>query len=105
MENFDLLIPSVGELAGGSVREEREQELRAQIGGSSYSRLSLSCRLKGVQTADTPSLDWYLDLRRHGTSLHGGFGMGFERLVSWVGGVENVRECLAWPRWTGRLSQ
>ncbi|PFH48972.1 hypothetical protein AMATHDRAFT_64242 [Amanita thiersii Skay4041] len=86
---FDLLMPGVGELVGGSVREERLELLavrmeEAGMGGDEY--------------------EWYRDLRRYGSAPHGGFGMGFERLVALVGGVENIRECVVVPRWAGRMA-
>lgn len=80
---FDLLVPRIGELAGGSLREERLQELEAAM------------QAKGMKTED---YEWYLDLRRYGSVPHGGFGLGWERLVSWLLGIENVRECIPFPR-------
>lgn len=85
---FDLLVPNVGELVGGSVREERldvlsERMEKTGIGGPEY--------------------EWYRDLRKYGGAPHAGFGMGFERLVAWVGGVDNVREAIPIPRWAGRM--
>ncbi|KAJ7281497.1 asparaginyl-tRNA synthetase [Mycena rebaudengoi] len=87
---FDLLVPHVGELAGGSVREERVDVLRQSMLG------------KGMDM-DGERYGWYGDLRRFGGAPHVGFGMGFERLVGWVGGIDNVRECVPMPRWAGRL--
>ncbi|KAJ7832926.1 asparaginyl-tRNA synthetase [Mycena leptocephala] len=87
---FDLLMPHTGELAGGSVREERLDVLK----GSMHS--------KGMDM-DGEQYGWYGDLRRFGGAPHVGFGMGFERLVGWVGGIENVRECVPVPRWAGRM--
>ena len=87
---FDLLMPNVGELAGGSVREERVDVLKA------------SMHSKGMDM-DGERYGWYGDLRRFGGAPHVGFGMGFERLVGWVGGIENVRECVPMPRWAGRM--
>lgn len=86
---FDLLVPTVAELIGGSVREERVDELEAAM------------KVHGLPTEE---LDWYLDLRRYGSVPHGGFGIGFERLISWISGVDNVRECVAFPRWAGRMA-
>ncbi|KAF9267249.1 asparaginyl-tRNA synthetase [Marasmius fiardii PR-910] len=90
---FDLLVPGVGELVGGSVREEREEILLRRM------------KETGLWTEENGlgDYEWYMDLRRYGGSPHVGFGMGFERLVSWVGGIENVRECVPMPRWAGRL--
>ncbi|KAH9946855.1 hypothetical protein B0H21DRAFT_790666 [Amylocystis lapponica] len=85
---FDLLIPQLGELAGGSLREERPDLLAAALDRHGLHR---------------EEYNWYLDLRRYGGAPHGGFGLGFERLISWIGGIENVRECIAMPRWAGRM--
>lgn len=87
---FDLLVPYVGELVGGSLREER---------------LDVLCSRMSALGMDTEGEEykWYLDLRRFGSAPHGGFGLGFERLISWVSGVENVRECIAMPRWARRM--
>ncbi|KAF8626016.1 hypothetical protein AX15_005110 [Amanita polypyramis BW_CC] len=85
---FDLLVPHVGELVGGSVREERLDALSARMDQAGMGG---------------PDYEWYKDLRRYGGAPHGGFGMGFERLVSWVGGIENVREAVPVPRWAGRM--
>eukprot|EP00743_Colponemidia_sp_Colp-15_P005656 GILK01006081.1.p1 GENE.GILK01006081.1~~GILK01006081.1.p1 ORF type:complete len:445 (+),score=66.23 GILK01006081.1:66-1400(+) len=83
----DLLVPRIGELIGGSQREER------------YERL-----LQRMQEAkvDTTHLNWYLDLRRFGTVPHAGFGMGFERMLQYVTGIENIRDVIPVPRHVGR---
>ncbi|KAI0780982.1 asparaginyl-tRNA synthetase [Trametes elegans] len=85
---FDLLVPGVGELVGGSLREERLALLEAAIARHGLSRAEY---------------EWYLDLRKYGGAPHGGFGLGFERLISWISGIESVRECIAMPRWAGRM--
>ncbi|KZT13194.1 asparaginyl-tRNA synthetase [Laetiporus sulphureus 93-53] len=85
---FDLLIPHLGELVGGSLREERLDLLERALDHHKLSR---------------EDYDWYVDLRKFGGAPHGGFGMGFERLISWMGGIDNVRECIAMPRWAGRM--
>jgi asparaginyl-tRNA synthetase len=85
---FDLLVPHVGELVGGSLREERPTRLEAAI------------KRQGL---DDGVYQWYLDLRKFGGAPHGGYGMGFERLISWLSGIENVRECIPMPRWSGRM--
>ncbi|KAG6336386.1 hypothetical protein ID866_2706 [Astraeus odoratus] len=87
---FDLLVPHVGELVGGSLREERMDLLRSRM------------KAAGLDT-EGDEYAWYLDLRRFGGAPHGGFGLGFERLVSWVSGIDNVRECVAMPRWAKRM--
>jgi asparaginyl-tRNA synthetase len=84
---FDLLIPHVGELAGGSVREERLERLVQAM----------------AELSRPEEYDWYLDLRRFGNAGNAGFGLGFERLIAWLSGIENVRECIAMPRWTGKI--
>lgn len=85
---FDLLLPHLGELVGGSVREEREEML-------------LQALKKHALQPD--EYRWYLELRKYGGAPHGGFGLGFERLISWLSGIENVRECIPMPRWAGRM--
>jgi asparaginyl-tRNA synthetase len=85
---FDLLVPHVGELVGGSLREERLTLLESAI---------------KQQGLDEEAYRWYTELRKFGGAPHGGYGMGFERLISWLGGIENVRECIPMPRWSGRM--
>lgn len=80
---FDLLVPRLGELVGGSLREYREKELLDAM------------KVYGI---DPKHYDWYVDLRKFGSTPHGGFGMGWERLVAWLTGTENVRDCIAFPR-------
>lgn len=88
---FDLLVPNLGELAGGSMREHRLLELEDNL------------RLHGLEvpkkrkTGDN-SLSWYMDLRRWGCPPHGGFGLGFDRLLSYLTGVQNVRDVVPFPR-------
>lgn len=83
---FDLLAPGVGEIIGGSQREERLDVLTELMGQ------------KGLNPAD---YDWYLDLRRYGGTKHGGFGLGFDRLIMYITGVANIRDILPFPRTTG----
>ncbi len=80
---MDLLVPKVGELIGGSQREERLDVLEAIIAADSH--LSLD------------DYQWYLDTRRFGTVPHAGFGLGFERLVMYVTGMENIRDVIPFP--------
>ena len=79
----DLLVPGAGELVGGSQREERLD--------------ILVDRMNQVQMQTEP-LDWYLDLRRYGGVKHAGFGLGFERLIMYVTGIENIRDAIPFPR-------
>lgn len=83
---MDLLVPGVGELVGGSQREER-----------------LDVLLEKMKELDLNPDDywWYLDLRRFGSIPHSGYGLGFERLVTYVCGIENIREAIAYPRYPG----
>jgi asparaginyl-tRNA synthetase len=85
VSSVDLLVPGVGEVVGGSVREERETVLTDRL-----TRLGL---LEKYQ--------WYLDLRRYGTVPHGGFGLGFERLLQAFLGVADIRDVIPFPRYLG----
>uniref|UniRef100_A0A3B4YNH3 Asparaginyl-tRNA synthetase 2, mitochondrial n=1 Tax=Seriola lalandi dorsalis TaxID=1841481 RepID=A0A3B4YNH3_SERLL len=80
----DLLVPGVGELCGGSLREERLDLLRA--------------RLEEVGLEETYS--WYLDLRRFGSVPHGGFGLGFERFLQCILGIDNIKDVTPFPRFS-----
>ncbi len=80
---MDLLVPRVGELIGGSQREERLDVLERRI------------REGGM---NPESYWWYLDLRRYGTVAHAGFGLGFERLLMMLTGVANIRDVIPFPR-------
>lgn len=80
---FDLLVPEIGELIGGSLREH------------DLSKLLVEMSRRGM---DSKSLEWYLDQRRNGTVPHGGFGMGFERLLLYLSGVENIKDVIPFSR-------
>ena len=79
----DLEVPGAGEIMGGSQREE------------DYDKLVK--RMKEIGIATDP-LYWYLDLRRFGTNIHSGFGLGFERLLMYITGIENIRDVIPYPR-------
>ena len=83
---MDLLVPGIGEIIGGSQREERLERLIARM-----------------EELNLPEEDywWYLDLRRYGTAVHSGFGLGFERLIMYLTGISNIRDVLPFPRTTG----
>jgi len=81
---MDVLVPKVGELIGGSQREERLDVLERRMVES------------GLNPED---YSWYLDLRRYGTVMHAGFGLGFERLILLCTGMENIRDVIPYPRW------
>lgn len=80
---MDVLVPRIGEIIGGSEREHR------------YDVLVQNMKAKGL---DPASYWWYLDLRRYGSAPHSGFGLGFERLLRYVTGIENIRDVIPFPR-------
>lgn len=82
----DLMVPGIGELVGASQREERYDVLRA--------------RMRELDMSEE-DMYWYLDLRRFGTTVHSGFGIGFDRLVMYLTGISNIRDVLPFPRTTG----
>ena len=83
VQGTDVLLPQIGEMIGGSVREENYDKLMGEI-----------------KRRDIPMKDmwWYLDTRRFGTCPHGGFGLGFERLILFVTGMQNIRDVIPFPR-------
>jgi asparaginyl-tRNA synthetase len=87
VENFDLLVPGMGEIAGGSLRIHDLVEL-----GNSMQHNMM----------DETELEWYKDLRRWGSIPHGGFGLGFDRLLGYMAGITNLREVVAFPRMFGK---
>lgn len=80
---MDILFPGIGEIIGGSQREERLEKLETRM-------REINIPLK--------ELDWYLDTRRYGTCAHAGFGLGFERLVLFITGMTNIRDVIPFPR-------
>jgi asparaginyl-tRNA synthetase len=83
---MDILAPGIGEIVGGSQREERLDKLEA--------------RMKEMNIP-ADEMWWYLDTRRFGTVPHAGFGLGFERMVQFVTGMTNIRDVIAFPRTPG----
>ena len=79
----DLLVPGSGELMGGSQREENMERLLSRM---------------EEMNIDKDKIDWYLDTRRYGGCVHSGFGMGFERLVMYLTGIDNIRDVIPYPR-------
>lgn len=79
----DLVVPGAGELMGGSQREENLDKLLERM---------------EEMHVDKTGIDWYLDTRRYGGCVHSGFGMGFERLIMYLTGVENIRDVIPFPR-------
>ena len=80
---MDVLLPGIGELVGGSQREERLDILHQRLVESGL---------------DDKEYEWYLDLRRYGTVPHTGFGLGFERLIRYITGIANVRDVIPFAR-------
>ena len=80
---MDVLFPKIGEIIGGSQREEDLDKLNRRI-----AELGM----------DTRNLQWYIDTRRFGTAPHSGFGLGFERLLLFVTGMANIRDVIPFPR-------
>lgn len=105
VECFDLLVPDFCEIAGGSMREHRLPQLldamkrhgivTPALEGGSHPALDES-------TSPAGTLDWYADLRRWGCPPHGGFGLGFDRLIGYLSGVQTIRDTVTFPRWYGR---
>lgn len=85
---MDLLVPKIGELIGGSQREDRIAILEKKM---------------KEKNLDLETYSWYLDLRRFGSVPHAGFGLGFERLVQFCTGIENIRDAIAFPRFPGHV--
>ena len=83
---MDVLVPKVGEIIGGSQREERLDVLEQRM---------------REQNLDASAYWWYLDLRRFGTVPHAGFGLGLERLIQFITGMSNIRDVIPFPRTPG----
>jgi asparaginyl-tRNA synthetase len=85
---MDVLVPRLGEIIGGSEREDDYDKLKERIEELSF---------------DEKDYDWYLDLRRYGTVPHSGFGLGFERLIQYATGMVNIRDVIPFPRTPGKV--
>jgi asparaginyl-tRNA synthetase len=83
---MDLLVPGIGEIVGGSQREERLEMLKENM---------------RRHNMDPDDYKWYLDLRRYGTAPHSGFGLGFERILMFITGVPNIRDVIPFARTPG----
>ncbi len=86
VRGMDILVPKVGEIIGGAQREDRLPVLKARMAEM------------GLREAD---YWWYLDLRRHGSAPHSGFGLGFERAIQFITGMQNIRDVIPFPRVPG----
>lgn len=85
VQAMDILVPGIGEIIGGSMREDN------------YNKLKEIMENKGL--LENGKLDWYLDLRKFGSVQHGGFGLGFERLIMMITGLSNIKDCIPFPRY------
>ncbi|KAL6149609.1 asparaginyl-tRNA synthetase [Exserohilum turcicum] len=94
---FDLLVPEICELVGGSMREHRLPNLLKSMDDHGLGHVT-----DGSTDASDGSLQWYVDLRRYGSVPHGGFGLGFDRLLCYLAGVPNIRDVVSFPRWHKR---
>ena len=125
---MDVLVPRIGEIIGGSQREDNYDTLLARMAemgvgvdpvSATHGRvaLCLHCSWAFVRGFHwhccapclllllfNAQLKWYLDLRRYGSQPHAGFGLGFERLVMYVTGIENIRDVIPYPRWPGNAA-
>ncbi|KAL9635023.1 MAG: hypothetical protein Q9164_003729 [Protoblastenia rupestris] len=125
---FDLLLPEVAEVVGGSLREHRLEYLhqamqerginkpeqdpvkiktnRVARGDAtktfSFNRNDGADQSDATPSAEPGNLDWYVDLRRYGSVPHGGFGLGFDRLLGYLAGINNIKDIVPWPRYYGR---
>jgi len=84
---LDVLAPGIGEIIGGAQREERLDVLQQRM---------------AEQGMDPETYSWYVDFRRYGTVPHAGFGLGFERLITYITGMSNIRDVIPYPRVPGR---
>ena len=81
---MDILAPGIGEIVGGSQREERLDFLEKRM---------------NEMNIPVEEMNWYLDTRRYGTAQHSGFGLGFERMIQFVTGMTNIRDVIPFPRY------
>ncbi|KAI0156049.1 hypothetical protein BJ166DRAFT_532041 [Pestalotiopsis sp. NC0098] len=104
VECFDLLVPDFCEIVGGSMREHRLDNLveSMRLNGLDTSSEQVPSETDSAKAVAGNNLDWYLDLRRWGCPPHGGFGLGFDRLICYLSGVQTIRDTTAFPRWYGR---
>ncbi len=85
---FDMLAPNGTEIIGGS---ERDTDLKALIENLEK------------EDEDIANYDWYLDLRRYGSAVHSGYGLGVERVLAWICGLDNIKDAIAFPRTMNRF--
>jgi asparaginyl-tRNA synthetase len=116
VECFDLLVPDFCEIAGGSMREHdtaaliQAMKMRGlptppvdDVEAAAAKEITKDDAVAGgADPSNGSNLDWYVDLRRWGCPPHGGFGLGFDRLLCYLSGVQTIRDVVAFPRWFGR---
>ena len=102
---FDLIMPEICEVVGGSLREHRLEHLSRSMTrkGQRRQKKMTEPGTDEIENGSQPlqELDWYADLRRFGSVPHGGFGLGFDRLLGYLAGVHNVKDVIPWPRYHG----
>ena len=105
---FDLLLPELCEVVGGSMREHRLEQLSQSMHDHGLNASAAGADGKTPMnstlspSSERGNLDWYTDLRRYGSVPHGGFGLGFDRLLAYLSGVSNIKDVVPWPRSRGR---
>lgn len=107
---FDLLLPEVSEVAGGSLREHRLENIIQNMRSHGLVKSKPRSDSSDIEPEyphllpgeDLSHLQWYADLRRWGTAPHGGFGLGFDRFLGYLTGVSSIRDTVAFPRYFGR---
>ena len=105
---FDLLLPELCEVVGGSMREHHLERLSQSMHNHGLNASIAAINDRSVKDSEvSPSsekgnLEWYADLRRYGSVPHGGFGLGFDRLLAYLSGTSNIKDVVPWPRYHGR---
>lgn len=104
---FDLLLPEACEVVGGSLREHRLDQLTQSMRSHGLSASTADPKAEAEGNEGPPgtepgNLEWYLDLRKYGSVPHGGFGLGFDRLIGYLTGMSNIKDVVPWPRYHGR---
>ena len=105
---FDLLLPELCEVVGGSMREHRLEQLSQSMHSHGLNTSAAPVTGQSIESSEvSPSsekgnLEWYADLRRYGSVPHGGFGLGLDRLLAYLSGTSNIKDVVPWPRYKGR---
>ncbi|KAI5298887.1 asparaginyl-tRNA synthetase [Ascosphaera atra] len=111
---FDLILPGIGEIIGGSMREHRLEELVRHMREDGLVKRKMPQDIEASEEEEPETypylepgetlepLQWYVDLRRWGSAPHGGWGLGFDRYLGYLSGVNNLRDVVPFPRYAGR---